>query len=434
MLQDNTVNVKIYLRSLPPVGARIIKSAAAVALCMAVYFTRTLLPIGNGIPFYSALAALWCMQPYSDTTKNNAYQRTAGTFIGAAYGLVFLLAMRSASVTEPIWVFLSASVMIIPVIYTTVVADKRNASFFSCVVFLSIALTHSFDDDPYMFVLNRVIDTLIGIIVGVGINDFHLPVKHDNETLYISGIDDVLISSDKHNIRYSKVELNRLIKSGVRFTVSTVRTPAELMSLMDGVELELPVIVMDGAAIYDIKEKRYIETVFLPPEICAEAEKIISESGLHCFVNSMLDTTLLIYYDELKNRAEIDLYETHRHSPFRNYVRSDLRRYDEKVLYLTVLAENDDILSLENKLRAELGDRAKITVSGSEYDGFLYLKVFSVNAAKKEMIKKLKEYTGADRTVTFGSIKGEYDVYIGDGGGNATVKKLKKLWRSGSPH
>ncbi len=401
---------------------------------MAVYFTRTLLPIGNGISFYSALAALWCMQPYADTTKNNAYQRTAGTFIGAAYGLVFLLAMRSASVTEPIWVFLSASVMIIPVIYTTVVADKRNASFFSCVVFLSIALTHSFDDDPYMFVLNRVIDTLIGIIVGVGINDFHLPVKHDNETLYISGIDDVLISSDRHNIRYSKVELNRLIKSGVRFTVSTVRTPAELMSLMDGVELELPVIVMDGAAVYDIREKQYKDMVFLPSEICAEAEKIISESGLHCFVNSMLDTTLLIYYGELTNSAEIDLYETHRHSPFRNYVRSDLRRYDEKVLYLTVLAENDAILSLENKLRAELGDRAKITVSGSEYDGFLYLKVFSVNAAKKEMIKKLKEYTGADRTVTFGSIKGEYDVYIGDGGGNATVKKLKKLWRSGSPH
>ena len=57
-----------------------------------------------------------------------------------------------------------------------------------------------------------------------------------------------------------------------------------------------------------------------------------------------------------------------------------------------------------------------------------------MNAAKKEMIKKLKEYTGADRTVTFGSIKGEYDVYIGDGGGNATVKKLKKLWRSSSPH
>ena len=71
-------------------------------------------------------------------------------------------------------------------------------------------------------------------------------------------------------------------------------------------------------------------------------------------------------------------------------------------------------------------------MSGSEYDGFLYLKVFLLNAAKREMIKKLKEYTGADGTVTFGSIKGKYDVYIDDVGGNETVKKLKKLWRSGS--
>ena len=48
---------------LPPIGARIIKSALSVALCMVVYWLRTLLPVGNGIPFYSALAALWCMQP-----------------------------------------------------------------------------------------------------------------------------------------------------------------------------------------------------------------------------------------------------------------------------------------------------------------------------------------------------------------------------------
>ena len=57
---------------------------------MLVYFVRTLLPIGNGIPFYGALAALWCMQQYNDTTKTNAVQRSVGTLIGAGYGLLFL--------------------------------------------------------------------------------------------------------------------------------------------------------------------------------------------------------------------------------------------------------------------------------------------------------------------------------------------------------
>ena len=74
-------------------------------------------------------------------------------------------------------------------------ANKQTAHIraiilsWGCVVFLSIALTHSFDDNPYLFVFNRVLDTFIGIGVGLAVNNFHLPVRHDSETLYVSGID-----------------------------------------------------------------------------------------------------------------------------------------------------------------------------------------------------------------------------------------------------
>ena len=78
-------------KRLPPIGARIIKSAVSVALCMLIYFVRTLLPVGNGIPFYSALAALWCLQPYSAMSTHNAGQRSIATFIGAAFGLGFIV-------------------------------------------------------------------------------------------------------------------------------------------------------------------------------------------------------------------------------------------------------------------------------------------------------------------------------------------------------
>ncbi|MBP5362748.1 MAG: HAD hydrolase family protein [Ruminococcus sp.] len=412
----------------PPIGARIVKSSIAVGLCMVVYFIRKLLPVGNGIPFYGALAALWCIQPYSDTTKNNALQRSVGTLTGAVYGLLFLLLFRRLGFAIPELVYVSASLVIIPVIYTTVVMNKRNASFFSCVVFLSIALTHSFDENPYLFVLNRVVDTFIGIIIGVGVNDFRLPVRTDKTTLYVSGLDDVLISQTSN---YSKVELNRLIRSGVKFTISTTRTPAELMSIMKGTELQLPVIVMDGAAIYDVKEKQYLDMTYLSPTVSAETERIISECGLHCFVNTMLDSTLLIYYGDFRNPAENALFESLRHSPYRNYVHSEYRRNDvnERVLYITVLAEKIDIFLLERKLRQKLGASARISLSDSEYEGFMYLKVFSPLASKENMMSKLKEYAGAEKIVTFGSIRGKYDVYINDGGGNATVKRLKMICR-----
>lgn len=417
---------------LPPIGARIMKSSAAIAICMMIYYLRTLLPVGNGIPFYSALAALWCLQPYSDSTKNYAWQRSIGTFIGAAYGLVFIVLLRLIGLTEPVPVYFLASVMIIPVIYLTVIINKKSASFFSCVVFLSIALTHLFDDDPYLFVFNRVLDTFIGIGVGLVVNNFHLPIKHNSETLYVSGIDSVLISNDRSAMQYSKVELNRLIESGMKFTISTIRTPAEVVSLMNGVNLKLPLIVMDGAAMYDVNEKEYLEAAFLQADVSEFAEKIIAESGMHCFVNVMYDSTLLIFYGDLQNSAEKDLFNTHKHSPYRNYIRDIFRHYDasERVLYLTVLDENEKISELEKNLNEQLDGLVRITVFDSEYQGFSYLKVLSPLASKEIMMEKLKEHTNCEKIVTFGSIRGKYDVYIGDGGGNATIKKIKTLYKN----
>lgn len=150
----------------------------------------------------------------------------------------------------------------------------------------------------------------------------------------------------------------------------------------------------------------------------------------------MYDATLLIFYGELWNTAEKDLYETHKHSPYRNYIRDIFRRHDasERVLYLTVLDEITKIANIEKQLVHELGALARITVTDSEYDGYQYLKVFSSAASKKHMLVKLKSHTGCDNVVTIGSIEGKYDVYIGDGGGNATIKKLKKLYRNDIYH
>jgi len=417
------------LKRLPPVGGRMIKSAVAVALCMVIYYLRTLLPIGDGLPLYSALAAIWCMQPNFETTKSNAGQRMIGSVIGAVYGFIFIIAVRFLGLGNTLVVDLLASLMIIPVIYLTVVLNKRSAAFFSCSVFLSIALTHSFDEAAYVLAIDRALDTLIGIGVGVLVNLIRFPGKQDTENVYVCGIDDVLINDDPTVSRYSVIELNRLIDSGLKFTVSTVHTPSKVTSLMKGVKLELPIIVMDGAAMYDLKKKEYLATEYLDTEISAEAERIIKEKGMHCFVNVMCDSTVLIFYGELKNKAEIALFDKYRESPFRNYISNKFRK-DEQILYLTVLDEEKKVKELQKTLNERFKDKARAVLVESEYEGYLYLKFFSPKATKENMLKKLQEYTGAPDIITFGSIKGKYDVYIDDGGGNATVKKIKKIYRN----
>lgn len=94
-----------------------------------------------------------------------------------------------------------------------------------------------------------------------------------------------------------------------------------------------------------------------------------------------------------------------------------------------VLAPDADIRQLETRLMDALGEELRIvTTPALEYPGYTYLKLYHRDARKANMLKILKERTGADKVVTFGSIPGEYDVYVHDDGGNSAVKAFKRLY------
>ena len=113
---------------IPHVGMRIIKSAFGVLLCFVIYLIRG----RQGTPFYSALAVLWCIQNQTKNTFGNAIQRTIGTGIGAVYGLAYiLLKMNVASYGDGFGHYFIISLLIIPIIYTTVLFKQKKASYFT---------------------------------------------------------------------------------------------------------------------------------------------------------------------------------------------------------------------------------------------------------------------------------------------------------------
>ena len=92
---------------------------------------------------------------------------------GAAFGLMVLLVDKNLIPVNRTGEFLYAvlvALTIVAVIYVTLLLHKRDASYFSCVVFLSIVVIHIGDANPYLFVFNRVMDTMIGIIIGMLVN------------------------------------------------------------------------------------------------------------------------------------------------------------------------------------------------------------------------------------------------------------------------
>ena len=103
------------------------------------------------------------------------------------------------------------------VIYSTVLLKITESSYFTAVVFLSIIMNHIGDANPYIFVFNRSMDTIIGVGFAVFANCLHLPRTRDRETLFVSGVDHVLFREDRNLSPFTRIQLNRFIKDGCRF-------------------------------------------------------------------------------------------------------------------------------------------------------------------------------------------------------------------------
>ena len=247
------------IRIQPP-GQRIVRSVISVWLCMVVYVLRGM----RGEPFYSIIAALQCVQPYSSNMLREGKDRIIGTLVGAFWGAAILfleLLPEGGDFRTTVIFYILLGIFTGLVIYSTVLLNISQYALFAAVVFLGIAVYHIEDANPYIHVFYRTLETIIGVGVAIFVNSVHFPRVRDRETLFVSGIDHVLFREDRELSRFTKVELNRFLHDGMRFSVSTKQTPATVREILSGVDLRLPIIAMDGAVLYDLHTMKYVRTV-----------------------------------------------------------------------------------------------------------------------------------------------------------------------------
>ena len=409
----------------PKPGQRIVRSVIAVACCFCVFYLRN----REGIPFYSALAVLQCIQPYQDSMAQVAKKRVTGTFVGAFWGLVIILIQMylfHGSLMDTFLGYMLISLFTGIVIYSTVVLNCKNTAYYSCVVFLSITVMHMTDASPFLFVFNRVLDTLIGVGIALIVNTVHLPRKRQKDILFVSGIDDTLLNQKDQMSPYSRIELNRLIDSGAKFTVSTGRTPATIRESLPGIHLKLPVIAMDGAVLYDLNENSYLMKYQMSTSQAQTICDFLDRKGISYFTNCVVDDLLVIYYDQLISPLHQEVYERRHRSPHRNYVQKTQSVY-ENVVYLYLLDKKEIMEKLYRELmEQEWIDSYRVAFHDPiRYPGCANIKIYIKDATRENMLRNLKALLNLDKVITFGSVEGRYDVCIEDTGKDEMVKTLK---------
>ncbi len=192
-----------------PVGKLIVKAALSVFICCLIY---EFFDIGTGVPFYSGIAAIICLQPEIKSTFRVGLNRTVGTLIGGFTGMAVLFIIREFSIFRFATLqYLLISLCILPLMYIAEAVKKKPFSVLlkkgelkkhlssaplvfladfmrksaltniTCVAFLSVTITHGTDSSISGFAVNRILDTLIGVFVSFFINI--IPLGHHDKSL-----------------------------------------------------------------------------------------------------------------------------------------------------------------------------------------------------------------------------------------------------------
>lgn len=326
---------------MPKVGMRMIKTSIAVFLCFLVDLIRQ-----DGVPFYSAIAAVLCMQSEITDSKAKAKSRIIATIIGGVAGMVFLHIENSLPFLISDWIrYFAISVCLIPILYFTVIIKKPSSSYLSCVVFMCITVAHVDDSNATIFAINRILDTIIGIVISLGVNQFHIPTIK-KEDIYVLPIDNMLSIYKQNNYHIKKC-----LHTHPNSILYSSKIPALLFDNILSLPLSLPVIVMDGAAIFDTYKKQYVSLQVIPQEVVNKIQELLTRYKIHYFCYELNQEQLLIHYQQLEHPKVIERYNQTKHTGHMHYVHHH-NAYDieHAVLCFEIIGDIDIVNNIEHEL------------------------------------------------------------------------------------
>ncbi len=222
------------------------------------------------------------------------------------------------------------------------------------------------------------------------------------KTLYVSDLDGTLLNSEAEITPETRKILNRLISDGMCFTFATARSIYSALPITDGLDINVPCILMNGVSIYDKKQQCYVRNVTIP---CSASERIIrtfQDMGEHCFMYKFIDGRLTCCYTEITDRVMKSFAEVRKkryNKPFLQ-CRTLLDEADDNVAYFTVTGGYDRLKAVADRLSDVEG--ASHAFYEDSYSHNWYLEFFSAEASKDNAVRYLKEHYGFDRVVAFG--------------------------------
>lgn len=377
---------------LPRIGQRIVKTAVAVFLCLLYYFIRGYR--GQNMPAEAAITVIICMQPYVRDTRNFAISRFAGTLIGTFWGLIFLVTVTFFPVIGQ-YLLLSYALMAAGTLlslYSAVLMRRSDASGLAAIVFICIVIAYPDIEEPLKSCGDRIFGVVLGTAISIAVNVFRLPRWKNRKLVFFVRVKDLVPD------RFSQVapavlfRLNALSADGARICLMSEHAPAFFTMQLSAARLELPMIVMDGAAIYDARSNTYICSENILPTDSVWLMKELDLLEISHFIYTIHKGKVFIFHQGALSDAEKTVYDRMRRSPYRSYLEG--AEYEpEEIVYIKIIGDMEMLSKLRTSLIPGLREHGmRCAVRPQTEDNNIFgLYIYSENAGQKHAEIRLME-------------------------------------------
>ena len=378
----------------PYIGQRIIKTSVAVFLCLVFYYFRGYR--GVTMSAEAAITAIICMQPYVHDTKEYSINRIAGTLIGAAWGFLFLLIVPLfPSVTGiPLYALMGLGILIS--LYSAVVIRKPDTSSLAAIVFICVVIVYPDVEHPLDQAFHRVLDVLVGTGIAIAVNVFRLPRAKRRDQLFFVRTKDLAPDQLSQIPPAVLFRLNYLYNDGAKICLISEHAPAFFFGQMNSLRLNVPMIVMDGAGIYDAAENTYLAAFNMNPDSAQWLMNHLNNMGVSYFIYTVNKNRNFIYHHGTMSTEEQIVFQRMKRSPYRQYLDDDT--FDLRdIVYIKIVAREEKAERIRrgirdllpgNGLRAALRPQAGLERGSSLY---FYDEQATVQQAEKKLMTIMRE-------------------------------------------
>jgi hydroxymethylpyrimidine pyrophosphatase-like HAD family hydrolase len=469
----------VYMKK---IGLRNIKTAISVLLCLIIYFVIILvchifdksyaanfkLATQLYTPFFACLAAAYTTASTKSKSYSQAKLRLLASIIGGLFGMLAVALYQSTGLDWPFQhisatgnptrdltglntdfldgrAFAHADInldfllsFIAPVIITAVAVivviwfcnliKKPDCSFIA-VLTLTAVMT-SLGTNPVIYGPNRIMSTIIGVLISLGVNVFTIPHKKNKNAYFVFGVDDFYREDIKKFDGYYAYQIEKLIEDDAKVTIFTNSNVSICHDMIVTNYIKLPILTLSGAAVYDYSKEEYLYVEYIKEEDTKKLLNFFKENNYN-YLTNVIKNNLLYVYTLSESKDKIN----------KGYVAYIFEEYQDNknvVSFNLNFKTYEEALSVKDKLTdyctviSKLGDTYILNIYSKELENQTYINnikdstIYSFGFVDNDrlILSQTNGYTSNKELSDYAKVIPD------DKGYHKLLKEVKKIYRT----